>query len=315
MIFCFFLKILDANLTIQSRKTWEGSYLFKITKVKYSKDLIKDLLLILIGSLIFSLGVNFFIIPNLLSEGGILGITVVVHYLFDWSPGVINFVLNLALFIVGYKFFDLKIIYYTVFSIFTSSFFIYITEDFGRVITEDTLLAAIFAGLLIGFGLGLIFRAGGTIGGTTVIAKILNQYIGITIGTAMLIIDIVVVVGSVFVIGLDKGMYTFITVYIGAKVIDYFVEGIDKQIGVFIISSKSDILAKKIIYHMSRGITVLDGAGGYTGHDTKVLYTVISQRELVPLKKYINEIDQDAYVTVHHVQEIVRRGYKANIPV
>ncbi|PAV28381.1 hypothetical protein CIL05_17260 [Virgibacillus profundi] len=277
------------------------------------KKITTDIFLIFAGGLIFSIGVNFFIIPNSLSEGGILGLTVIAHYLFGWSTGLINLVLNLSLLLIGYKFFERKMMYYTLVSIFSSSLLLYLTENKSWILTEDTLLSAVFAGLFIGIGLGLIFRAGGTNGGTTVLAKMANEYLGLTIGKAMLFIDIIVVLGSVFVIGVDKGMYTLISVYIGAKVIDFFIDGIDEKVAVFIMSNHADKIANNILHSMSRGITVLDGHGGYTGDDKKILYIVINGTELVRLKKLIKEIDDNAYVTVHQVNEIIRKGYKASI--
>ncbi|MEH7385799.1 YitT family protein [Bacillus sp. JJ1521] len=277
------------------------------------KKIATDLLVIFAGGLIFAIGVNFFIIPNLLSEGGIIGLTVITHYLFGWSPGFINLVLNLTLLVIGFKFFDRKTRYYTLFSIFSSSLLLYLTESYGRILTEDTLLSAVFAGLLVGIGLGMIFRTGGTNGGTTVLARIANQYFGLTIGQAMLIIDIIVVIGSIFVIGIDKGMYTLISVYLGAKVIDFFVDGMDEQVAVLIMSNHADKIADTILYSMSRGITILNGHGGYTRDDKKVLYLVLSRQELVKLKKLINDIDDNAYVTVHQVQEMLRKGYKASM--
>ncbi|WP_182199756.1 YitT family protein [Paraliobacillus salinarum] len=275
------------------------------------KKTMVDLLLIIAGGIIFAIAVNFYMIPNMLSEGGVIGITVVIHYLFGWSTGLVNFVLNVMLVAVGYRFFEKRSFYYTIFSIITSSIFLSVTEQYGRMLTDDTLLSAIFAGLLVGIGLGLIFRSGGSSGGSTVLARIANEYLGVSVGNAMLVIDIIVVSGSLFVIGIDKGMYTLISVYIGAKVIDFFTEGIDERVAVFIMSSCSEEIAETIIHKMSRGFTVLDGYGGYTGDNKKVLYLVINRQELAKLKKRIQEIDSTAYVTVHHVQEVIRKGFKA----
>jgi uncharacterized membrane-anchored protein YitT (DUF2179 family) len=273
---------------------------------------VKECLFILFGSLIFSVGINYFTIPNLLSEGGIIGLTIIVHYLFDWSPGIVNFIFNIVLVLLGYKFLEKRAILYTLFSIFSCSLFMYITEETGKRLTEDTLLAAIFAGLLVGGGLGVIFRAGGTSGGTTILAKLANQFLGWSMGKGILFIDIIVVAGSVFIIGLSKAMYTLIAVYIGAKAIDFIVEGLEEKAAVFIISNSPEMVLQRITSKMSRGITVLEGRGGYTGDNKEVLYIVINRQEIVQLKKVINEIDDHAYVTVHHVQEVIGKGYKAS---
>ncbi|MDR6121518.1 uncharacterized membrane-anchored protein YitT (DUF2179 family) [Bacillus sp. SLBN-46] len=272
----------------------------------------KDILLIITGALIFAIGVNFFTIPNRLSEGGVLGITIIAHYLFDWSPGVVNFVLNIVLLAIGYKFFDKRTMLYTLFSIGACSGLLYLTEDIGRQLTNDTFLASVFAGLLVGVGLGLIFRAGGTSGGSTILARLANQLLGWSIGKAMLIIDIIVVAGSVFIIGLEKAMYTLLIVYIGAKAIDFIVEGLDVRVAVLIISNSPELVLENITGKMSRGLTVLDGRGGYSGQNKEVLYIVINKQEIVQLKSIIRDIDQNAYVTIHNVHEMMGKGYKAS---
>jgi len=271
---------------------------------------IQDCIYILLGSLVFSIGINYFTIPNLLSEGGLIGITIILHYLFHWSPGIVNFALNMVLVLLGIKFLERRAIIYTLFSIFSCSLFLFITEETGKRLTNDTLLAAIFAGLLVGGGLGIIFRAGGTSGGTTILARIANQFLGWSMGKSVLAIDIIVVAGSVFVIGLGKAMYTLIAVYIGAKAIDFIVEGLEEKVAVLIISNSSELVLDAITNKLSRGITVLEGRGGYTGDNKDVLYIVINRQEIVRLKNMIYAVDEHAYVTVHLVQEMIGKGYK-----
>lgn len=271
---------------------------------------IRDILLIIAGSFIFAIGVNYFAIPNRLSEGGVIGITIVFHYLFDWSPGIVNFVLNTALVAFGYKFFARRVTIYTIIAIIFSSLFLHVTVAWGNDINDDTLLAALFAGLCVGLGLGLIFRAGGTSGGSAILARLANQAFGWTIGKGMLIIDIAVIAGSAFVIGQERAMYTLVSVYVGAKIIDVVVEGANERTAVLIISTSPGEVLEAVTNRMARGITILDGQGGYTRSQREVLYLVINRYEIVPFRKIISEIDPDAYVTVHPVQEIFRKGYK-----
>ena len=278
------------------------------------KKTVQDCLWILLGSLVFSIGINYFTIPNHLSEGGITGITVIAHYLFHWNPGIVNFVLNISLVLAGMKFLEKRTIAYTFLSIFSCSLFLYITGEIGKKLTNDTILAAIFAGLLVGGGLGIIFRAGGTSGGTTILARMANQFLGWSMGKGILVIDIMVVAGSVFIIGIGKSLYTLIAVYLGAKAIDFFVEGLEEKVAVLIISSSPDGVLNAVTNRMSRGLTVLEGRGGYTGDNKEVLYIVISRQEVVRLKKIINEVDEHAYVTVHYVQEMVGKGFVKNKP-
>ncbi|ALX50275.1 YitT family protein [Lentibacillus amyloliquefaciens] len=271
---------------------------------------IRDILLIIAGSFIFAIGVNYFAIPNRLSEGGVIGITIVFHYLFDWSPGIVNFVLNTALVAFGYKFFARRVTIYTIIAIIFSSLFLHVTVAWGNDINDDTLLAALFAGLCVGLGLGMIFRAGGTSGGSAILARLANQAFGWTIGKGMLIIDIAVIAGSAFVIGQERAMYTLVSVYVGAKIIDVVVEGANERTAVLIISTSPGEVLEAVTNRMARGITILDGQGGYTRSQREVLYLVINRYEIVPFRKIISEIDPDAYVTVHPVQEIFRKGYK-----
>ncbi|MGP4105784.1 YitT family protein [Virgibacillus sp. L01] len=271
---------------------------------------VKEILMIIVGSFIFAIGVNYFAIPNRLSEGGVIGITIVTFYLFDWSPGIVNFILNTSLVAVGYKFFDKRVIVYTIIAIIFSSLFLHFTVGWGDEINGDTLLAALFAGLSVGLGLGLIFRSGGTSGGSAILARLGNQLLGWTIGKGMLVIDIAVIVVSSFIIGQEKAMYTLISVYVGAKVIDVVVEGANERTAVMIISSHPDQVLDAVTNKMDRGITILEGRGGYTKSHREVLYLVINRYEIVPFRKIIMAIDPEAYVTVHGVQEIFRKGYK-----
>ncbi|WHX26599.1 YitT family protein [Virgibacillus halodenitrificans] len=274
------------------------------------QKVIKDMFLIVSGSLIFALGINYFAIPNNLSEGGIIGISIVTYYLFEWSPGLVNFVINAILLLVGYRFFDHRVMIYTIVAIIFSSGFLHFTSGVGSEINEDTLLAALFAGGTVGLGLGMIFRTGGTSGGTAIIVRILSRYLGWSMGKGMLVIDILVIAGSAFVIGQEKAMYTLIAVYIGAKVIDVVVEGANERTSVLIISKHPDRVLEAVTQNMARGITILEGRGGYTNRNKEVLYLVINKQEIVKFRKIIEEIDEDAYVTVHTVQEILRKGYK-----
>lgn len=272
----------------------------------------KEVVLILIGSLSFAIGINYFAIPNRLSEGGIIGITVITYYLFEWSPGVVNFIINAILLAIGYKFFDRKTMVYTILGIVSSSFFLYMTEDIGYQLNSDTLLAALFAGVFVGIGLGLMFRAGGTSGGSAILAQLANQYLGWSVAKGVLIIDIIVVGGSVFIIGQENTMYTLVAVFVGAKVIDFIVEGLNTKTAVTIISDQPDVIRDTITKNMTRGVTVLEGRGGYTGRNKEVLYVVINKQELVKLKQVISKADEDAFVVIHDVRDVLGGGFKAS---
>ncbi|MGP4073387.1 YitT family protein [Piscibacillus sp. B03] len=271
---------------------------------------IKDLAFILFGAFSFAFGINYFAIPNTLSEGGVIGITIITFYLFEWSPALMNFLLNATLLALGYKFFTKRATIYTILSFGMSSFFLYLTEGWGQEIVGDTLLAALFAGIFVGLGIGLMFRSGGTAGGTTILAKMLNKIAGWDVGPTIFVIDVIIILASAFVIGQEKAMYTLIAVYVGSKVIDLVVEGASQRTAVMIISSEGEKVLDDITRRMARGVTVLEGRGGYSNLNKEVLYIVINKREIVQLRKIIEKLDPEAYVTTHRVQEIFKTGYK-----
>ena len=269
---------------------------------------------LILGSFIFAIGVNYFAIPNMLSEGGVIGITIITYYLFDWSPGLVSLILNLALVGIGYRFFNKRTIIYTVITIIFMSAFLELTKNWGEQLGNDTLLAALFAGLFVGGGLGLIFRVGGTSGGATTVARMLQQWLGWSVGKAMLVIDISVILLSAFVIGKEKAMFTLVAVYVGAKVIDKIVDGADDRKAVMIISKHQEAIRQELLTTMGRGVTILDGRGGYTLEKQAILYIIINQTEIVQLRRILERVDEDAYVTINNVQEIFKRGFKERRP-
>ncbi|WP_301108767.1 YitT family protein [Sporosarcina sp.] len=267
-----------------------------------------------IGSLFFALGINYFAIPNMLSEGGVIGITIITYYLFEWSPGLVNFIINLALIVIGYKFFNKKTIIYTLITIVFTSIFLELTKTWGEQLGNDTLLAALFAGVFVGTGLGIIFRVGGTSGGATTLARLMQQFLGWSVGKSMLVIDITVISLSVFVIGKEKAMYTLVAVFIGAKIIDKIVDGADDRKAVMIISKHQENIRQELLNTMGRGVTILEGRGGYTLETQPILYVIINQTEVVQLRRILERVDEDAYVTINNVQEIFKRGFKERRP-
>lgn len=277
------------------------------------KQQFKEILLIIIGSLLFAIGVNYFAIPNRLSEGGVIGITVVTHYLFHWSPGIVNLVINGILLAVGYKFFERKTIFYTIYGIVFSTIFLLLTENVDIQTNGDTLLAALFAGVFVGVGIGLMFRAGGTSGGSAILARLAHNLFGWSIGKGMLVIDIFVIGGSVFIIGQEKAMYTLVAVFVGARVIDVVIEGFNSRTAVTIISDQSTEIRHLVTEKMTRGVTIMDGRGSYTEKRKEILYVVINKTELTRLKKIISKVDENAFVVVHDVRDVLGSGFESHI--
>ncbi|MDR6224480.1 YitT family protein [Desmospora profundinema] len=275
----------------------------------FAKNHLKNLIAIVIGSFIFSLGINYFAIPNELAEGGFTGIALLLLYLFEISPALTILVLNIPLFFVGYKVFGRKTLAYTIFGTVAVSITLVLTENWGAPIPGDPLLAALYTGVLVGIGLGIIFRTGGTTGGVDIIARLGHKYFEWSIGRTMFLFDLMVIGVSAFYIGREKAMYTVVAVFVGARVIDFIVEGLDTKKAVTIISNSAVAISEKVTTDMDRGATLLKGRGGYTGTDKEVLYIVLSRNELPRLKHLVNTVDPYAFVVVHDVRDVFGEGF------
>ncbi|MED3152466.1 YitT family protein, partial [Bacillus thuringiensis] len=162
-----------------------------------------DIIFIIIGAFLFALGVNLFVIPNEFGEGGVTGITIITYYLFEWSPGLVNLILNAILLIAGYKFLNKITTIYTIIAVVTNSLFLHLTEGW-TIASDEMLVNAIFGGIFIGCGIGLIIRVGGTTAGTTILARMTHKYLGWSISYGLLFFDLIVAFSSYFIIGAEK---------------------------------------------------------------------------------------------------------------
>lgn len=274
---------------------------------------LKNICFILLGSAIFSFGLVHFNMQNNLSEGGFTGITLLLFYLFQFNPSISNLVLNLPLFFIGWKLLGKKFFIYTIIGTIAVSSFLFIFQKYELNIPldGDLFLAALFAGVFIGTGLGITFRFGGTTGGVDIIARLVYKYKGISMGRTMFVFDAVVITVSLLTyLSHKEAMYTLVAVFIGARVIDFMQEGAYAARGAMIISEKHhDELAKAIIEEMGRGVTILKGYGSYTAQNREVLYCVVSRNEIVHLKRIISTIDPHAFVSVIVVHDVMGEGF------
>lgn len=267
-----------------------------------------DMVMLLAGAFIFALAVNLFVIPNDFGEGGVTGISIVLYYLFQWSPALVGFVINGILLVIGYKLLDKQTTYYTIIVVAFNSLFLHWTEDWS-IPADEPVLNAIFAGLLAGLGIGLIIRVGGTTAGTTILARLANKYLDWNISYALLFFDIIVAILSIFVIGIENFMFTILILYIGTKAMEFIIEGLNPKKAVTIVSAKHDAIASKVTDIMDRGVSVLRGYGYYTGQEKEILYIVISKQEVSMLKKIVKSEDPSAFVTIHDVRDVFGEGF------
>ena len=269
---------------------------------------LRDIILVIIGSFIFSAGVNTFIITADLGEGGVTGLAIVLYYAYHISPGLTNFVLNALLIAVGYKFLSRRSMLLTILATVLISVFLGLTESW-QVDSNNILVNAIFGGTCVGLGIGVIVLAGGTTAGTTILARIANKYLDVSTPYALLFFDLIVVLISLTVIPLPSALVTVISLYIGTKVMEFVIEGLNTKKAMTIISQKPDEVAKVIDEKVGRGLTILNGRGYFTKEDKDILYVVITKTQVTKAKRLIKQTDEDAFLVVDDVRDVYGNGF------
>lgn len=216
------------------------------------------------------------------------------------------------MFFIGWKILGFTSFIYTLLGTFSVSLFLWIFQLFpvSFNLENDLTLVALFAGVFIGVGLGIIFRYGGTTGGVDIIARLARKYIGWSMGKTMFLFDVCVIALSVITyLSYRQGMYTLVAVFIGAKLIDFMQEGAYSAKGATVISDKNNEIAEKILKEMERGVTMMRGQGSFTKSEKDILYCVVGRNEIVKLKNIISYIDPHAFVAVTDVHDVMGEGF------
>ncbi len=299
----------------------------------FTKGWLIDYTFLLIGAIIMAAGFAYFIDPHNIVPGGVYGIGIVVKDLtsdmmgdgikipFIDEPifqnglgvGFVGLLLNVPLTILGIKILGPRFGIKTVIGFMLTSFFIdFLDENFDGALVDDILLSCIFGGVLIGFGLGLIFKSKATSGGSDIIAMIIAKYTRMSLGLLLIFVDSTIVILGLLVFQDWKiPLYSWIVIYITGKVIDTTMQGVSYDKAMLIISDKHDLIRNKLMNDLERGGTYINGEGMYKGDKKKIIYTVVSRREQVLLKSYIHEIDPNAFLTVSDTKEILGEGFKS----
>jgi uncharacterized membrane-anchored protein YitT (DUF2179 family) len=279
-------------------------------KNKYQKiySVITREIFLVIGAALASIGLEIFLIPNNIVDGGVVGISIMTSYLTGLPFGVFIIILNLPFFFIGYKQIGKTFALSTSFAVVCLAIGVTLLKPFPSL-THDVLLASVFGGIINGMGVGLIIRNGGSLDGTEAIAIILDKRSSFSIGEIVMIFNLFILSAAGFVYGWDRAMYSLIAYFIAFKVIDITVEGIDESKGVIIISENYEDIAEALIDRLGRGVTLLDGKGGYKGLATNVIYVVVTRLEIAKLKSIVHGFDENALVTISSV-EVSGKRYK-----
>ncbi len=271
--------------------------------------------LIVVGTLLVSSGYVYFITPYKIIPGGVYGISIVLHYLFDLPVGITALAFNIPLTIIGTKVLGPRFGTKTVVGFILTSAFVDVMSyfsEFRPLVDSDPLLSSIFGGAVVGIGVGLIFKSKATTGGSDLVAMILARYTKLPLGQLLMGVDaVIVLIGFVAFGDWRIPLYSWITIFVMGKTIDAVLQGISYEKTIFIVSDQHQAIRDKIINDLNRGGTYLHAEGMFNGSQKKVIFTVVNRRELAMLEEFINEIDPKAFLTVMDANEILGTGFKS----
>ncbi|MBK5350663.1 YitT family protein [Bacillus sp. TH22] len=266
-------------------------------------QIIKRAIAIIIGALLMATGLEIFLIPNQVIDGGITGISIMLSHLTGLNLGIFLFILNLPFVFMGHKQIGKTFAFSTVFGILTLSI---LTTLFHSIpaFTDDILLATIFGGMALGVGVGLVIRYGGALDGTEILAILINKKIPFSVGEIVMFFNVFILGAAGFVFSWDRAMYSILAYVIASKAIDTVVNGFEQSKSVWIISEQQEELGEAINSQLGRGVTYLHGEGAYTGDNKKVIFCIINRLEEAKLKSLIEELDPAAFLAVADITEV-----------
>lgn len=271
--------------------------------------IIKKYFFLFLGASLASVALEIFLVPNQVIDGGVLGISIISSHLTSLPLGLFIFVLNLPFLFLGYKQIGKTFVISTLFSVTVLSIGVSVLHPIPGI-TSDIILAAVFGGIILGIGVGMIIRYGGSLDGTEIVAIILDKRTAFSIGEIVMFFNIFILSGAGFVFGWDKAMYSIIAYFIAFKVIDITIEGLDESKEVMIISDYPDEIAETLMARLGRGVTFLNGKGAYSGEDKSILYCVLTRLEIAKMKSIVDEKDENAFITISDVHEVMGGRFK-----
>ncbi len=275
-----------------------------------------DLLMIGIGCAMFAFGLVFFNIANHLADGGISGITLIFRALFHIDPAYSTILINVPLIIIGWRFLGRQSLIYTIYGTGMLSLCLWVWQRVPLTIAlhGDLLLSALGAGIIGGFGSGLLYRYGGTTGGTDIIARIFERFRGVPMGRTLLYLDVVVLLISLVYIDIQHMAYTLIYSYVFARIVNFTQEGAYAARGVIVVSENFQQITDEIMTELERGVSLVNGEGGFSHQERKMIYVVVAPSELYRLRQIIQRNDSRAFISVINVNEALGEGFSFGLP-
>lgn len=265
--------------------------------------LLKRVSFIVLGSTLMGIGLEEFLVPNMILDGGIVGVSIILSHFTGWKLGSIIFALNIPFFFIGYKQIGKTFALSTLLGITVLSITTSYLHSFP-VLTEDLLLATVFGGIVLGIGVGMVIRYGGSLDGTEIMAILLTKKLPFSVGEMIMFFNLIIFTYGGFVFGWERAMYSSIAYFIAFKTIDIVIAGLDESKSVWIISEYHQIVGDAILARLGRGVTYLKGEGAYTGDNKNVIFCVITRLEEAKLKSIVEEIDPAAFLAVANISEV-----------
>ncbi|AFM41568.1 hypothetical protein Desaci_2635 [Desulfosporosinus acidiphilus SJ4] len=278
----------------------------KITKRTKS---IAGILAIAAGAIIAAYGVQAFVVPSGLGGGGVGGIALLLYYTFKLPIGLMTFLLNIPLFILGWREINKDFIFKTILGLVIFSIFLDLFKGIQPVPINDIFLGALYGGVFSGISSSIVFRFGGSLGGTDIVSKVIQRRFGVPIGTSALAINSVIILVSWAILGSNRALYTLVNLFVYGRVLDLIQSGVPSK-SITIISDQSEALVGRIMADLGRGATFLSGRGAYSNEPKNVVICVVSLPEIGRLKQAVREVDPDAFMIVTNAGEVLGRGFK-----
>lgn len=264
---------------------------------------------IILGSVLVALGLSAFIVPNKIVDGGVTGLSILIHYLTGLPIGWLILAINIPIFLVGIRFVGWRFGLRSLLGVVAISVAVEVSAHVPTV-THDLLLASVFGGIVEGLGMGLVLRSQGSLGGTDILAVVFSHLMGFTVGELLLGIDVLIIGAAAIAFDVERAMYALITMFVASRLVDAVQEGLNHTKTVVIISDQAEAIARRILTDLERGVTYLTGEGAYSGEAKRVIYTVITRAEIARVKAIVWDLDKDAFVTVSDAHEVMGEGFK-----
>lgn len=269
----------------------------------------KRYLFLFIGAILAAVGLEIFLVPNNITDGGIVGVSIITSYLTDLPLSMFIIIFNIPFLFLGYKQIGKTFVFSSVFSIASLSLWVEVFHPVSEF-TNDILLASVFGGIILGGGVGIIIRYGGSLDGTEMVAIIANKRTAFSVGEIVMFFNIFILSSAGLVFGWNRAMYSLIAYFVAYKVIDITVEGLDEGRAAIIISDNGEEISQAIMARLGRSITFLEGSGGQGRHQRMILYVVVTRLEVSKLKSIIHDMDENAFVTINDVSDVMGGKHK-----